>query len=99
MTITFDAYAPPVATGGSSQPVLLICASANELLLIRDPMISEAFRVLFELGFGQNIKLKAAGFSIKDTFKFLPETLPFSRCFDTEIWDIFSIRSKVHHRL
>lgn len=85
MTITFDAYAPPVATGGSSQPVLLICASANELLLIRDPMISEAFRVLFELGFGQNIKLKAAGFSIKDTFKFLPESLPFSRCFDTEI--------------
>lgn len=85
MTITFDAYASPVATGGSSQPVLLICASANELLLIRDPMISEAFRVLFELGFGQNIKLKAAGFSIKDTFKFLPESLPFSRCFDTEI--------------
>ncbi len=64
---------------------LFVSFSPTEIVSVRGEDITPALESLAQAGFGLNKDLIVAGFSIKDTYKFLPEPLPFDRCFDTEI--------------
>jgi DNA polymerase-1 len=64
---------------------LLVSFSPTEIVSVDAENITPALEALAQAGFGLNKDRIVAGFSIKETYKFLPGPLPFDRCFDTEI--------------
>lgn len=73
--------------GGLSGPEYRLAISLNtsDVYIIEQQDILESMRLINENGFGTPGKPKIVGHSIKSSFKFLPQPIPFVQCFDIEI--------------
>ena len=80
-----DVFTEKQKSGEHVERRLLVSFSGNSIFSFEGNNIIPALTALAEAGFGRKKDLIIAGFSIKDTFKFLHSPLPVEKCFDIEI--------------
>ncbi len=83
--VAMDVFTDVRGSGGTPERRLIVSFSPEEIVSVGADNIASALESLAQNGFGVNKDRIIAGFSIKDTFKFLSDPLPVKRCFDTAI--------------
>lgn len=74
-----------MGNGDDSTRFLILSFTPSRVIVIEEDRILEVLKIIAQRGFGRDPNRTFVGFSVKNTFKFLPEPAPIDSCFDTMI--------------